>query len=106
MFVAGRMSSGATPASRGARRRVASPQSDAHTSDAHGTAQRTASQSTFRTVALVVSAVATILYLHCVAAGVWHVGYEQDFGSRSHLAEGSLVGTEVWLGEAAGFTLP
>jgi hypothetical protein len=56
-----------------------------------GTAQRTASHSTFRTVALVVSAIATILYLHCVAAVVWHDGYEQDFGWRFGYTNGTLV---------------
>jgi hypothetical protein len=60
-----------------------------------GTAQGTASQSTFRTVALVVSAIATILYLHCVAAVVWHVGYEQDFGWRVGRAANKLIVSEV-----------
>jgi hypothetical protein len=31
-------------------------------------------------VPLVVGGIATILYLHCVAAVVWPGGYEQDFG--------------------------
>ena len=56
-----------------------------------GTAQRPAPRSTFRTVALVVSAIATILYLLCAAAVVWHGGYYQDFGYAYRMADGRLV---------------
>ena len=50
-----------------------------------GTTQRTAPHSMFRTVALVVSAVATVLFLLCVAAVVLHRGRERSFGWRSGL---------------------
>ena len=55
------------------------------------TARRTAPHSTFRTVALSVSAVATILFLLCVAAVVRYGGLEREFGWRSGRADGKLV---------------
>ena len=56
-----------------------------------GTTRTTAHHSTFRTVALVVSAVTTILFLFCVAAVVRYGGLEREFGWRSGLADGRLV---------------
>ena len=57
-----------------------------------GTTRRTAPHSTFRTVALIVSAIATILFLLCVAAVVRHVGYAQDFGwTWSGRPDGRLI---------------
>jgi hypothetical protein len=60
-----------------------------------GTAHRAAPHSTFRTVALVVSAIAAVLFLLCVAAVVWHVGDEQDFGWTSGRPEGRLIVASV-----------
>ena len=60
-----------------------------------GTTRRTAPHSTFRTVALVVSAVATILFLLCVAAVVRYGDRVRDFGWRSGRADGMLVVGEV-----------
>jgi hypothetical protein len=44
----------------------------------------------FRAVALVVSAVATVLFLLCVAAVVLHSGREHSFGWRSGLDDGTF----------------
>ena len=56
-----------------------------------GTTRSTAPHSTFRTVALIVSALTAILFLLCVAAVVRHGGREQVFGWRSARAHGVLV---------------
>ena len=50
-----------------------------------GTTRRTAPHSTFRTVALIVSAIATILFLLCVAAVVRHVGTRRTSAGRGRL---------------------
>jgi GAF domain-containing protein len=61
-----------------------------------GTTRKTAPHSTFRTVALIVSAISTVLFLLCAAAVVRYGGHYQEFGFSYNMADGRLAVERVF----------